>query len=186
MRMITALMMPLAVAVAMAAAPTDGQNARSVPDLDLARYAGRWHEIARFPNRFQKQCLGDVTAEYVVGPDGRITVINACRIAGGGIDRAEGVAKKADANGPASRLKVRFAPAFLSFLPMVWGDYWVIALPSDYRYAVVGSPDHAYLWILSRTPAMSDADYAEALAAARANGFDVTKVEKTPPFGPQK
>lgn len=156
------------------------QEARVVPALDLQRYAGQWHEVARFPNRFQKQCVAEVTAEYAIRPDGRISVVNRCQTTDGSIDRAEGVAKKASDDGPNSKLKVRFAPSWLSFLPMVWGDYWVMALADDYRYAVVGSPDHEYLWILSRTPVMSDADYSAALEAARANGFDTARLVKTP------
>lgn len=170
----------LAAAFALAPSPTTAQHASTVPQLDLQRYAGRWHEVARFPNRFQKQCLGDVTAEYVLRPDGQITVINSCRVTGDRTERAEGLARKAKASGPNSQLKVRFAPQWLSFLPMVWGDYWVIALADDYRYAVVGSPDHTYLWILSRTPSMNDTDYAAAIDRARANGFDVSKLVKTP------
>src|SRR5512144_1930437 len=85
------------------------------PDwVDLARYTGRWYEIARLPNRFQDQCAGDVAATYTLRPDGRVKVVNECRSRDGQITRAEGVAKRADEKGPASRLKVRFAPAWLS------------------------------------------------------------------------
>lgn len=77
-------------------------------------------------------------------------------------------------------LQVRFAPAILSFLPQVWGDYRIIGLDADYRWALVGEPAREYLWILSRTPVMSDADYDRALAIAKDNGFDVGKLRKTP------
>jgi len=151
----------------------------SVPDLDLARYAGKWYEIARYPNRFQKSCAGEVTAEYVLQPDGRIRVINECRRADGSLNRAEGVARKASDTGPNAQLKVRFAPAFLSFLSAVWGDYWVIGLAADYGYAVVGDPSREYLWILSRTPTMTDSAYRESVAAAAASGFDATRLIRT-------
>ncbi len=175
-------MLPILLTVSLAAfAPIFvPQTARAVPQLDLKLYAGRWHEVARFPNRFQKQCLSNVAADYSVRPDGQITVINSCEVKGGGTERAEGLARKANVDGPASILKVRFAPKWLSFLPMVWGDYWVVALAGDYRYAVVGSPDHDYLWILSRTPSMSATDYAAAVDGARANGFDTSRLVKTP------
>ena len=106
----------------------------TVPNLDLIRYAGKWYEIARYPNRFQKSCAGDVTAEYVLQADGRIQVINECRRADGSLNRAEGVARKANPSGPTSQLKVRFAPAFLSFISAVWGDYWIIGLADDYSW----------------------------------------------------
>jgi len=164
------------VAAAAVAAP---QPVHSVPSLDLSRYAGKWFEIARYPNRFQKQCVGDVTAEYVSLADGRIRVINACRRSGGSTARAEGVARLASSGGPTSRLKVRFAPAFLSFISGVWGDYWVIGLGPDYTYAVVGAPSRDYLWILSRTPTLDTEVYQKAVDMAVSNGFDPSRLVRT-------
>jgi apolipoprotein D and lipocalin family protein len=70
-------------------------------------------------------------------------------------------------------------PAFLSFLPFVWGDYWIVGLADDYSWAVVGSPSRAYLWILARTSALDAGRYATALSAARANHFDVSRLVMT-------
>jgi apolipoprotein D and lipocalin family protein len=78
-----------------------------------------------------------------------------------------------------AKLKVRFAPAVLSFLPFVWGDYWILGLATDYTWATVGSPDRNYLWILARTPVLDAERLASALAAARANGFDVERLTMT-------
>jgi apolipoprotein D and lipocalin family protein len=148
--------------------------------VDLARYAGRWYEIARLPNRFQDQCAGDVAATYTLRPDGRVTVVNECRRKDGRTARAEGVARRADEKGPSSRLKVRFAPAVLSFLPFVWGDYWILELDRDYRHAVVGDPTRKYLWILSRSPEMDTATYESLAAAAGRLGFDTKRLARTP------
>jgi apolipoprotein D and lipocalin family protein len=148
--------------------------------VDLDRYAGRWYEIARLPNRFQEQCVGDVAASYTLRPDGRVTVVNECRRRDGTLTRAEGVARRAEAKGPASRLKVRFAPVFLSFLPFVWGDYWIVELDRDYRYAVVGDPSRKYLWILSRRPEMDEDTYASLVDRARGLGFDASRLLRTP------
>jgi apolipoprotein D and lipocalin family protein len=148
--------------------------------VDLARYAGRWYEIARLPNRFQDQCAGDVAATYTLRPDGRVTVVNECRRQDGRTARVEGVARRADDKGPASRLKVRFAPAWLSFLPLVWGDYWIVELDRDYRHAVVGDPSRKYLWILSRSPEMDDATYESLAASAGRLGFDAARLVRTP------
>jgi apolipoprotein D and lipocalin family protein len=150
---------------------------QTVPRVDLDRYAGDWYEVARLPNRFQNRCLGDVRASYARRADGRIDVTNRCRTQDGAID-ARGVARIVDEQSFA-RLKVRFAPAVLSFLPMVWGDYWVIGLADDYSWAVVGSPDRKYLWILSRTPALDAASFDTALGIARDSGFDVGRLIKT-------
>ncbi len=92
---------------------------------------------------------------------------------------AVGDAKLADRTGPNSRLKVRFAPAFLSFLPFVWGDYQIMELAPDYSYAVVGDPSRKYLWFLSRNPQMDEATYLRLTEAARSQGFDVSKLIRT-------
>jgi apolipoprotein D and lipocalin family protein len=160
--------------VAIAAAPPATQDW-----VDLARYAGRWYEIARLPNRFQERCAGDVVATYTPRADGRVAVLNECLKSDGSMSRAEGVARRAEEAGPASRLKVRFAPAWLSFLPAVWGDYWILELDADYRHALVGDPSRKYLWILSRTPQLHDADYASLVAAAERKGFDVGRLRRT-------
>jgi apolipoprotein D and lipocalin family protein len=159
-----------------------GKPLTVVPEVDYARYAGKWFEIARLPNRFEKKCVGDVTATYAPRPDGRITVTNRCREADGGISEASGVARRV-AGQPPSVLEVRFAPAFLSFLPMVWGDYHVIDLGPDYEYAVVGSPDRKYLWILARAPKMEPALYRSLVERARVQGFDVSTLIETPQSG---
>jgi apolipoprotein D and lipocalin family protein len=148
--------------------------------VDLARYAGRWYEIARLPNRFQGRCAGDVAATYALRPDGRVTVVNECRGQDGQTTSVEGMARLADEKGPASRLKVRFAPAALSFLPFVWGDYWIVELDRDYRHAVVGDPARKYLWILSRSPQMDAATYQSLAATAGRLGFDAGRLVQTP------
>jgi apolipoprotein D and lipocalin family protein len=153
-----------------------------VPHLDLQKYAGVWYEIARFPNRFQEKCAGDVTAEYQPRPDGRVTVINRCRTRDGGSDAAEGVARPLE-GAPSSALEVRFAPAFLSFLPNVWGDYQVMALDDAYTYSLVGTPDRKYLWVLSRTPSMDEAAYQKLLAIAAGQGFATSRLVKTAQTG---
>ena len=153
---------------------------RTVPSVDLNRYAGDWFEIARFPNRFQKKCLGDVRASYARRADGRIDVVNRCRTADGPID-AQGVARLVDKQ-TSAKLQVRFAPAWLSWLP-VWGDYWIIGLAPDYSWAVVGDPGREYLWILARAPQLPPDAVAAAKEAARANGFDLERLVWTSQAG---
>jgi len=155
-----------------AAAAANKMPVETVAAVDLNRYAGKWYEIARFPNRFQRGCAGEVTATYTLRPDGKITVLNECRTPEGRPKRATGTARLADARGPASRLKVTF------FWPFS-GDYWVIGLDHDYRWALVGDPDRDYLWILSREPRISDDLYREITAIAGKQGFDVARLVRT-------
>ena len=78
---------------------------------------------------------------------------------------------------------MRFAPGWLSWLPMVWGDYWVIALDDDYQWSLVGTPKQDYLWILSRSPRMDEVTYAMLVERARRMGYPVEKLERTPQSG---
>ena len=152
---------------------------RVVPDIDYKRYAGTWYEIARLPNRFEKKCVSSVTANYAPQPDGRVTVTNRCKQADGSFSEATGVARRVEGK-PPSVLQVRFAPAFLSFISKVWGDYQVIELGPQYDYSVVGSPDRRYLWILARTPRLDPATYQSLVDRAKAQGFDTSTLIQTP------
>ncbi len=88
-----------------------GTPVTTVGKVDLQRYVGLWYEIARIPNRFQKQCARGTTAQYSLRDDGKITVINQCFKGDGSLDNAEGVAKIVDRLSNA-KLKV----SFVSFL----------------------------------------------------------------------
>ena len=160
----------------------DGAGAQTmtvVPSVELDRYMGTWYEIARLPNRFQKQCAGEVSATYSLLADGTVKVVNRCRKENGEFAEAEGQAKRTDEEEPNTKLKVRFAPAFLSFLPFVWGDYWIIYLTPDYTCAVIGEPSREYLWVLSRTPTMEPDALQAALESAKQQGYDLAELVMT-------
>ncbi len=143
----------------------------TVPSVELNRYMGKWYEIARYPNRFQKQCMADTTAQYSLREDGKVTVLNSCRKSGGELSQARATARVVDKKSNA-KLKVTF------FWPFS-GDYWIIGLDPEYRWVVVGEPSRKYLWILSREPHMSDADYNKALEIIREKGYDQNRLQMT-------
>jgi len=151
------------------------KEVKPVASIDLNRYTGKWYEIARFPNWFQKHCVGNVVAEYQLLTEDKLKVINRCDKDDGKAEEEIGVAKTVGSTTKA-KLKVSFSAAWMSWLPMVWGDYWIIALASDYSHAVVGVPGRKYLWILSREKTMKAEDYEKAVAQAAAQGFDVSKL----------
>ncbi|MFC1619892.1 lipocalin family protein [Candidatus Neomarinimicrobiota bacterium] len=146
---------------------------KTVPQLDLERYAGTWYEIARFPHRFERG-LVNVTATYTQLPNGKIEVVNRGRK--GSTDGEESIASgKAwlpDPNEP-GRLKVSFFWIFAS-------DYKVFVLDEDYQYAMVTSSSKKYLWILARTPTLDETIYQQLLQTARDNGFDLSQLIKVP------
>ncbi len=143
----------------------------TVAHVDLNRYLGKWYEVARYPNRFERECDRSVTAEYSKESESKIRVVNSCVRADGKVKRSEGHAKVQDKSTNA-KLKVTF------FWPF-YGKYWVIDLGEDYEYAVVGEPSRKYLWILSRTPSLPDAMYQKITGRLAAKGYDAGKLMKT-------
>lgn len=150
----------------------------TIPRLDVARYLGTWYEVAKYPNRFQRMCAVRTQAEYRLGELGQIMVINRCQKDNGESVEAVGSARQiGEPDSP--RLKVRFAPAWLSFLPMVWGNYWVIDLDDEYQLAAVSEPQREYLWILSRTPSVDPTVYQALMQRLQVKGFDTQRLELT-------
>jgi apolipoprotein D and lipocalin family protein len=126
---------------------------QTVNKVDLNKYIGLWYEIAKIPNSFQDQCAYGTTAEYKLLEDGNIQVINKCFKEDGEADVADGLAKVVDKK-TNSKLEVSFF-SILGFRPF-WGDYWIIGLDDNYQWAIVGSPNRKYGWILSRTQSLPD------------------------------
>jgi apolipoprotein D and lipocalin family protein len=152
----------------------------TIASLDVPRYMGTWYEIAKYPAWFQRKCVSSTSAQYSVLEAGRVQVLNRCKMANGEWNEAVGVARQI--GGAASpQLKVRFAPEWLSFIPMVWGDYWVIAIDPQYQWVIVSEPSRQYMWILSRTPTLPRATYEQLLQQLGAMGFDLNKIETSAP-----
>jgi apolipoprotein D and lipocalin family protein len=163
-----ALPMPGLHAAPQADQPAGGAPVAPVSSVDLARYAGIWHEIAKIPNRFQKQCARDTLAQYTLRPDGRIDVVNQCIKRNGSVDQARGIAKVVDAE-TGAKLKVSLV-SLLGWRPF-WGDYWIVGLDPNYRWAVVGAPNRKYGWILARSKTL-DANSLETISAIiERNGY---------------
>lgn len=171
MKLFAILLMLLSLIALSGTALADEKPLTTVSSVDLKKYAGKWYEIARYQNRFQKKCVGNVTADYTLKDSGNIEVINRCKKADGSIMDAKGKAKIVDKNTNA-KLKV-------SFFWIFYGSYWIIDLDPDYRYAVVSEPGRDYLWILSRTPQMDEKTYRDILERISAKGLDTNKLVKT-------
>lgn len=174
-----------ALPVAGAAQPQAAPSAlRALPSLDVPAYMGTWYQVAWFPNRFQKQCVSDTQAAYRQLAGGEVEVTNRCRLADGRTDDVTGLARPAGSALRGSRLEpaqleVSFLPPLLRWLP-IWGSYWVIQLAGDGRYAVVSEAKREYLWVLSRTPALSPADETAIRSQLVQQGFDLARWQAHP------
>lgn len=141
----------------------------TVPELDIERYMGSWYEIARFDHRFERGLVGCM-ANYELQSDGKVKVTNTGyrKSLDGKFKESVGKAYRPDDNVP-GKLKVSF---FLNF----YSEYNVLELAPDYRYALIGSKSDSYLWILSRTPELSQDDLDFLLGSAKARGYDTSKL----------
>lgn len=151
---------------------SNAQTLKTVPQVDLSKYAGKWYEIASYPQRFQKGCHC-TTAQYTLSKKGYVVVENRCNrdsITG----KQSYIKGKAfvEKNSGNAKLQVQF------FWPFK-GKYWIIDLADDYSYAVVSHPNRKYLWILSRTPTMDNTIYQQILTRLTDKGFDLTKLRLT-------
>lgn len=138
-----------------------------VKSLDLTRYLGTWYEIARFNHSFERG-MENVVAEYLMRDDGKIDVINS-GWKDGKAKVAYGKAKLPDPDGNPALLRVSF---FLFF----YSDYRVLYIDEDYSVALVGGSRDKYLWILSRTPAVTDSKLEPVIRKARIRGYDTSKL----------
>jgi apolipoprotein D and lipocalin family protein len=161
-----------------AAVPAQPGPLMTIATLDVPRYMGTWYEIAKYPNWFQKKCVANTSAQYSLLPNGTVQVVNRCRKENGEFDQAIGEARQIGA-ATSPKLQVRFAPAWLSWLPQVWGDYWVIDLNEPYQLVAVSEPTREYLWVLSRTPEVSAEAYDALLLRLKAQGLSLERLERT-------
>jgi len=142
------------------------QPAKSV---SINRYLGRWYEIARYEQRFERGCT-NVTADYHLRVDGSLEVVNRCRRPDGSLKVARGIARSVSAWN--AKLKVRFFGLFS-------GDYWVLDHAGDYSWSIVGEPSGRYLWILAREPRPGTDHVEELIRRAEAMGYDVSMLIRT-------
>jgi len=140
----------------------------TVEKVDIERYAGLWYEVAKIPNKFQKSCDRNTTAEYSVAKDGKVIVVNTCIRKNGSINVARGIAKVA--NETNTKLRVSFVK--LLGIHLFYGDYWVIGLDPEYRWAIVGEPSRKYGWVLGRSSTLGDDDWTAIKSILKSKGYD--------------
>ncbi|HEY5714876.1 MAG TPA: lipocalin family protein [Psychromonas sp.] len=144
-------------------------SVKPVNDFELARYLGKWYEVARLDHSFERG-LSQVTAEYILQDDGGVTVLNR------GFSSFENKWREA-------RGKAYFVNASdqgylkVSFFGPFYGSYVVFELDKEnYQYAFVSGPDSDYLWLLSRTPTVSSEVLEKFVAMSKERGFDTKQL----------
>ena len=159
----------LTLAIVMTAISCNAQKSidrSTVASLDVERYMGRWYEIARYDHSFERN-MEYCKAQYTLMPDGKILVENS------GVDSRTGKFRIAD-----GKAKLGDHPGQLrvSFFLFFYSDYNILALDSNYEWALIGSQSPKYLWILSRTQKLPDVVLHEILAIAQERGYDTSKL----------
>jgi apolipoprotein D and lipocalin family protein len=145
---------------------------QTVRDLDLNRYDGEWHEVARLPNRFEQDLVA-AKATYGVGLEGPVRILNEGLKSTGETTRITGSAKLVGKG----KLEVRFDPFPANLFT---GNYWVLWINESYERAIVGTPDRKYLWLLSKDPKDMLTDFTEPLQMVQAQGFEIEKLFENP------
>ncbi len=181
----------LALSATLLAPLPSAHAAPALPALDVPAYMGRWHQVALYPNRFQAQCLDSTTATYKLLDDGRVEVANRCRTKDGW-DETVGVARPREGTvrqdggrvlAPAS-LEVSFLPKALRWLGVGWGKYDVVHMSPgapQSGWVLVSEPTMQYLWVLSRTPQLDEAQWAAVTAELQRMGFDLQRLKREAP-----
>ncbi len=140
----------------------------AIKPFDKDKYLGKWYEMARLDFRFEKN-LSNTTAEYYVNDDGSIKVVNrGYNEEDNNVEEAIGKAKFVGLSDEA-KLKVSFFGPF-------YAGYNVIAIDSDYKYALVAGKSLKFLWILSRKTTMPEKVKQAYLKKAESLGYDTSKL----------
>ena len=145
------------------------QSVTAVPKLDLNQFVGKWYEIARLPNKQEKNCVSDVVLLYALADKAnQFQIVNACEIKNGNSDTHNGSGSRPKKSED-GKLKV-------SYIWPLTTKHWVLATGPSYEWVLVGSPNHKTLWVLSRTATMQPDVLAEIQAKATSEGFNISKM----------
>ena len=157
-------------------------DVKPVDKIDLDRYLGTWVEIASVPQFFQRKCVRDTKATYSAAENALIRVENICTRDDGASEKIEGRARRVDADNP-GKLEVTFVELFGEYRFWISGGYWIIALDSNYQWAVVGHPSRRFGWVLARDKRLTPVALAEIIGRIKSQGYDACEFVVTPQTG---
>lgn len=170
MKPMIARLLTLSVAAALACAAPALALEPTSEKLELTKMTGRWYEVARLPNKIQKDCLA-ATSDWERSGDG-YAVLQTCRKGAVTGPKVEWKAKAQVANpGANTRIKMSF------FGGLVNQEYWVLDHHDDQGWLILGTPSGRALWLMSQRPSLPAPTMAQAVARVRQLGYDVNRLE---------
>lgn len=156
--------------------PAQAQSVKALPSIDLNRFTGTWYEIARLPNKREKKCIADVVQVLALGDKkNQLQIVESCKT-NKGYTQIRNASAKGLKNSGDGKLKVTYLWPFSE-------KHWVLALGEQYEWALVGSPDHKTLWVLSRTRNMDNSTLSAIQQKAGSQGFHTDKMKMTAQSG---
>ncbi len=151
-------------------------NLQTVSAVDIKRYMGTWFEIARTPNMYQKNCVGEVKATYTLLANNQVGGLNVCRKANGELYKISTIGQIQDTTN--SKISFKITSSWLRFIPMIRADYWIIDLADDYSYAAIATPDAKNLWIVARQPTLAESSYQQIVQRVAKLGLKTEQLVK--------
>jgi apolipoprotein D and lipocalin family protein len=145
----------------------------TVDYVDLERFMGDWYVIANIPTFLEKGAHNAVET-YELNDDGTIDTTFVFRE-----DGFDGEEKRYNPKGFVRDTESN-ALWGMRFIWPIKADYRIVYLDDDYTQTVIGRQKRDFIWIMARTPTISDEDYARIIDFAASIGYDVSKIERVP------
>lgn len=157
----------------LAACGSNRPELQPVECVDLERFMGRWYVIANIPTFLEKGAHNAVET-YELNPDG--TVATTFTYRDGSFDgelkeyNPKGFIRESSSN----------AVWGMRFIWPIKADYRIVYLTDDYEQTIIGRNKRDFVWVMARTPEISDADYAGIVERIAAMGYDIDALQKVP------
>ena len=145
----------------------------TVDYVDLERFMGDWYVIANIPTFVEKGAHNAVES-YALDDDGTIDTTFVFRK-----DAFDGKEKRYNPRGFVKNTETN-ALWGMQFIWPVKSDYRIVYLDDDYSQTIIGRQKRDFIWIMARTPTISDADYDRLMEFAASIGYDTTQIERVP------
>ena len=142
------------------------------PNVDLPRFMGDWHVIASIPTYFEKGAHNAVES-YRLGKEGVVDIRFTYRA-----DAFDGPAKEMTSRGFVE--KSSNAVWGVQFVWPIEADYRITYVSEDYGLTVISREKRDYVWIMARTPTISEAAYQRMVAFVAEQGYDMSKLQRVP------